>query len=261
MRPMFSPEVNVLILSAAAIAFVHTLMGPDHYLPFVSMSVARRWTVRKMLTITAICGLAHILGSIALGFVGVALQLQVGSLEMIENVRGDLAAWCLIAFGLLYLVWGLRHAQRNKPHSHWHHHGEKLHLHEHKHHHDHSHVHDRGETAVAAHAQKSNHNNQSDAASGAKTITPWAIFIIFVLGPCEPLIPLLMYPAAKESLTGLVAVTAMFGLVTMVTMLFAVYVSAVSLKKIRLPGMEKYGHAFAGATILACGSSIAFLGL
>jgi len=25
----------------------------------------------------------------------------------------------------------------------------------------------------------------------------WALFLIFVFGPCEPLIPLIMYPAAK----------------------------------------------------------------
>ena len=70
-----------------------------------------------------------------------------------------------------------------------------------------------------------------------------------------------MYPAAKESGLGLLLVTAVFGLVTMLTMLLAVYASAVGLKKVRVPGLEKYGHAMAGATIFACGSSIAFLGL
>ena len=98
---MFAPEINVLIISAATIAFVHTLMGPDHYLPFVSMGVARRWSTKKMLAITAFCGVGHIVGSIALGFVGVALQWQLGSLEWFESVRGDVAAWCLIAFGLV----------------------------------------------------------------------------------------------------------------------------------------------------------------
>jgi nickel/cobalt exporter len=240
---MLSPEISVLISSAAVIAFVHTLMGPDHYLPFVSMGVARRWSIRKMLLITAGCGLGHIVGSIALGFAGVALQLQVGSLEWFESLRGDVAAWCLIAVGLVYFSWGLRRAYKNKPHSHFHSHGELLHTHDHKHHADHAHVH------------------TEEATSKLNSIGPWAIFIIFVLGPCEPLIPLLMYPAAKESGLGLLLVTAVFGLVTMLTMLLAVYASAVGLKKVRVPGLEKYGHAMAGATIFACGSSIAFLGL
>ena len=255
---MFSPEINILIVSAATIAFVHTLMGPDHYLPFVSMGMARRWTMRKMLAITAVCGFGHILGSIALGFVGVALQWQIASLEWVESVRGDVAAWCLIAFGLAYFAWGLRRAQRNKTHSHWHRHGAKLHVHEHSHHDQHSHVHDAAEMAGPG--------DQQENKSVAGTVTPWAIFIIFVLGPCEPLIPLLMYPAAKESPLGLIAVTLVFGLVTMLTMLFAVFVSATGLKTIGsktpgMPSLEKYGHAIAGATIFGCGASITFLGL
>jgi ABC-type nickel/cobalt efflux system permease component RcnA len=240
---MLSPEISVLISSAAVIAFVHTLMGPDHYLPFVSMALARRWSRSKMLWITAGCGLGHIAGSIALGLVGVALQTQLASLEWIESVRGDMAAWFLIAFGLVYFSWGMRAAYKNKPHSHWHQHGNQLHNHGHQHHRAHAHV----------------HEQKVDGAVGA--IGPWAVFIIFVLGPCEPLIPLLMYPAATESYSGLLLVTAVFGVVTMLTMLLAVFASAVGLQKIRLPGLEKYGHAMAGATLVACGSSIAFLGL
>ncbi|GAJ16419.1 unnamed protein product, partial [marine sediment metagenome] len=51
------------------------------------------------------------------------------------------------------------------------------HGHPHSHHLEHSHV----------------HNDKS-----ASSITPWALFAIFVFGPCEPLIPILMYPAAKN---------------------------------------------------------------
>lgn len=243
------------MLSAATIAFVHTLLGPDHYLPFVSMGLARKWTKRKMLTITAICGLGHIVGSIALGFLGVALQWQVGSLEWVESIRGDVAAWALIAFGLLYLVWGLRKAYRNKPHTHWHSHGEQVHTHTHNHHKDHAHVHD---VKVAAAAVETVEESPGPVIKG---ITPWAIFIIFVLGPCEPLIPILMYPAAKESVLGLVAVTAIFGIVTMLTMMMAVWISVTGLKNVRIPSMERFGHAIAGATILGCGASITFLGL
>ena len=39
---ILTPEILLLLTSAAGIAFVHTLLGPDHYLPFVSMAVARR---------------------------------------------------------------------------------------------------------------------------------------------------------------------------------------------------------------------------
>ena len=100
-----------------------------------------------------------------------------------------------------------------------------------------------------------------DAAGNQRSLAGWAIFIVFVLGPCEPLIPILMFPAAKESLAGLVAVTFVFAAVTVLTMLFAVALSLWGLKSLRLPSMERYSQAIAGGTITLCGLSIAVLGL
>ena len=36
---LLSPEMFVLLASAASVGFLHTLLGPDHYLPFVSMAL------------------------------------------------------------------------------------------------------------------------------------------------------------------------------------------------------------------------------
>jgi hypothetical protein len=46
-------------------------------------------------------------------------------------------------------------------------------------------------------------------------VTPWALFIIFILGPCEALIPLFMYPAAQNSNGVVIMVAIVFGLVTL----------------------------------------------
>jgi len=35
---MFSGEITVLLATAASLGFIHTLIGPDHYLPFIVMS-------------------------------------------------------------------------------------------------------------------------------------------------------------------------------------------------------------------------------
>jgi sulfite exporter TauE/SafE len=235
------PEITVLMLSAAAIAFMHTILGPDHYLPFIAMAKARGWTTVKTLRITLLCGIGHLAGSVILGIIGITVGVQIASLEWLEGVRGDLAAWLLIGFGLAYTAWGIRQAVRNRPHSHWHSHDGITHSHVHTHRQDHAHVH------------------QKEA--GEKSITPWIIFIIFVLGPCEPLIPLLMYPAARESLAGVMMVTLVFGAVTVLTMLVAVAVALHGLDKLRIKSLERYAHALAGSTILVCGLAIVFLGL
>jgi nickel/cobalt exporter len=231
-------EVALLAFSAAAIAFAHTLLGPDHYLPFVAMARARRWSLSRTLRITLLCGVGHLAGSVALGLAGIALGLQLSSLTWLEGVRGSLAAWLLIGFGLAYTAWGLRQARRNRRHTHWHHHDGVTHVHEHSHHEAHAHVH--------------------EAQEPAKSLTPWVLFVIFILGPCEPLIPLLMYPAARVDAFGVIVVTAVFGIVTVLTMLATVAIALRGLKAFRFRRFERYGQALAGVTILACGLGIQF---
>jgi ABC-type nickel/cobalt efflux system permease component RcnA len=239
-----TPEILVLCATAATIAFVHTLLGPDHYLPFVALAKSRQWSVGKALRTTFLCGAGHIVGSVVLGFVGIYASIQLGALEWVEGWRGDVAAWALVSFGLVYTAWGLRRAYRNRPHAHWHSHDGHRHYHEHQHARDHSHVH-----------------SGEDTDRQQRSLAGWAIFIVFVLGPCEPLIPILMFPAAKESLVGLVAVTVVFALVTVLTMLGVVALSVWGLKSVKLPKMEHFSDAIAGGTITLCGLSIAVLGL
>jgi nickel/cobalt exporter len=234
-------ELSALIITAASIGFFHTIFGPDHYLPFIMMSWARNWSGIKTSLITFLCGLGHIGSSVVLGLLGVTLGLAVNKLEIFESFRGNLAAWLLIAFGLVYLVWGLRRAIKNKPHVHSHAHAEQF-VHEHMHSHSEEHVHV--------------HNDPKKA-----NITPWALFVIFVFGPCEPLIPILMYPAAKNSIAGLIIVTAVFGTVTITTMLAAVLIARTGINLLPLMKLQRYAHAIAGATIFLCGMSIQFLGL
>ena len=95
----------------------------------------------------------------------------------------------------------------------------------------------------------------------SKSITPWILFIIFVFGPCEPLIPLLIFPASEGSLSGLLLVITAFSLSTMLTMAGIVYLSVSGLKLVHLGKMERFSHAIAGAFIFLSGVGIQFLGL
>ena len=233
-------ELLVLYITAASIGFFHTVFGPDHYLPFVVMGRARHWPLAKTGLVTLLCGIGHIMSSVILGFIGIIFGIGIMRLEAFESFRGNIAAWALIGFGLAYFVWGVRRAIRNKPHGHAHVHEDKAdHVHEHSHTDEHAHV----------HAEK------------GKTITPWVLFTIFVLGPCEPLIPILMYPAAKKSIAGLLLVTGIFGAVTIITMLSIVILASLGINLIPLGRLERYSHALAGATICLSGAAIQFLNL
>jgi nickel/cobalt exporter len=252
---MIEREILVLAGTAATLGLVHTVIGPDHYLPFIVIGRARQWTLRKTLGVAFLAGLGHILSSVVLGFVGIALGIAVSKLEGVESTRGTLAAWLLIGFGFAYFLWGMRRAWRGKPHTHPHIH-DRLHEngsgagHAHDHVHAHPHTHE-----LASHAHP--HGEEPKKTN----LTPWILFTIFVFGPCEPLIPLIMYPAARHSTAGVVLVAAAFGVVTIATMLVIIAAASYGAKFVRLGKLERYAHALAGLMIFVSGLAVQFLGL
>jgi nickel/cobalt exporter len=234
---MNETSLSILLVTAASLGFVHTLTGPDHYVPFVAMSRIGRWSLSKTMWVTALCGVGHVMSSVVLGLLGIGLGLAVTRLEWFEGWRGNIAGWLLLGFGLAYFAWGVRQAIRNRPHSHLHlHEGGILHTHDHGHAGQHAHVHTDAERAAS--------------------MTPWILFTIFVFGPCEPLIPLLMYPAAKLSAWGVVLVAIVFSVVTIGTMQAIVLATTLGLAKLPLRGMARWGHAVAGLVVTACGAAI-----
>ncbi|WP_066627993.1 sulfite exporter TauE/SafE family protein [Labilibacter marinus] len=234
-------DIQVLITTAISAGFIHTILGPDHYLPFIMIGKARNWNITKILSLTFICGLGHVLSSVVLGLIGVFFGVGLEKLNLIEATRGNLAAWALIAFGLMYSIWGLRKVYKNKKHTHAHLHScGVVHSHEHNHQSDHSHVHAQAE---------------------GKKITPWVLFIIFVLGPCEVLIPLLMYPAAQTSTSGMLMVTLAFGVSTLLAMMISVTIGTFGFSFIPVKKIGLYTHVIAGSMIFLSGLAIQILGI
>jgi ABC-type nickel/cobalt efflux system permease component RcnA len=232
------PGSTALLLTACVIGIMHTLMGPDHYLPFVALGKARKWSTRTTLLITFICGVGHVSGSILLGAIGLAAGWSLAGLEAIEAVRGDIAAWLLILLGLLYLAWALTRRGRSHSHTHWHAHADgEVHIHEHTHQAAHAHPHQSGKGVKSA-------------------TTAWTLFIIFVLGPCEAFIPLLLFPAFQHNGQLAVATTLIFAVATIATMLASVYLLSRGIQLFSLKPLARYGHALAGLTIFACGAAI-----
>ena len=139
--------LNILLGLAMGDAVLHTLAGPDHYLPFVMIARSRGYSTLRALGWTFVCGIGHV-GSaliIALLFMYASNLISETDMEWLNENRGNLAAWALIGFGAAYFIYALR---RNwLSHHHGHEHGHNL------------------------------------LGTQNKNITPWIIFIIFVLGP------------------------------------------------------------------------------
>lgn len=230
-------ELNTLLLAAISISILHTLTGPDHYIPFIAIGKAKKWSLTRTIFWTLICGTAHVLSSVVLALGGVALGFSLSKINWLEDLRGGLAAWALFIFGLAMLIFGLYRAYGHRTHKHFD-------------------IYEGGDVYVYEH----DHNQGPIMPSERKKVTPWVLFIIFLLGPCEPMIPLLTYPAILNSTSGIILITVTFLFFTLLMMVVMVVMGYYGFNIIRTEALEKYMNAIAGGTIALCGAGMIFMG-
>ena len=211
---------SLLLATAATLAIVHTLLGIDHSVPFVALGRARRWTLRRTLVVTAVCGVGHVASSVLIGALGVALGVATDSMLWIESARGELAAALLIGFGLTYAAWAIW-SRLGGP--------QRAHL---------------GRHAVTD-----------------SRVTPWALFIVFVLGPCEPLIPLMVVPGMAGDWPTVAAIVGVFGALTIAAMLATVTIGYGGLSLAGPRRLGRHADVLAGLVVAASGAAVLFLSL
>ncbi|MBK7862603.1 MAG: hypothetical protein IPJ65_29140 [Archangiaceae bacterium] len=231
---------SALLALAASVAVVHTAIGVDHALPFIVLSRVQRWSLKRTLVVTALCGVGHIASAVIIGAIAIALGLAVGQLGPLEAVRGQLGLAILVAFGLGYAALGALRLYRRRPHGHAH-----LHVHEDgtAHHHDFPHADER-----------------------KRLVTAWTLFAVLVFGPCEALVPLLLAPGVMQDYRLLAGLIAVFGALTIATMLVLVTLGVlgtrlVDFEKLVGPKLAGAGDVMAGLAIALTGVAVAALGL
>lgn len=233
-------EMSVLLMSAATLGVIHTLLGPDHYVPFIVFSRSRKWPRSRTLWITFASGVGHVAGSTVLGLVGIAMGIGLGRLEAIEAIRGNVVGWVLIAFGILYTAYG-------------------VHTYRHRGAHGHLPAFLRPRSIRRSNLHLSSDDLNKKEAAGR--ITPWILFLIFVFGPCEVLIPMLVYPAAEQSGLGIFLIVLVFGTATVGSMLLAVMLGCRGFSMVRFNGQKHQLRLIEGLVILGAGAGMQFLGL
>jgi nickel/cobalt transporter (NicO) family protein len=232
----------ILLGTAAGVGGLHTLVGVDHTLPFVLLGRAQRWSLRRTLGVTLLCGIAHVLSSVVIGTIGIGLGVALDGLVAVDAFRGTLGARLLVAFGIAYMIWGIREARRGRRHSHAHLHDDgTVHAHEHDHRGEHGHAH-------GARRRQ------------ARNVTVLSLFILLAFGPCEPLVPLLFPPAFHGRWLLVAGVVASFGVATIAVMLAVVTVGYHGLRWRAGALLERNMHALAGFAIAMSGIAIELFG-
>ena len=117
-----------LLAAAAGVGFGHAIL-PDHWVPLAVLGRTRRYPLSRIARLSSLAGVAHVLVSIVLGAVIIAIGLQFRS--TIQHAQDTIIGCILIATGIGFLVLELT------GHGH-HHHDHDGHGHDH-HEHDHDH--------------------------------------------------------------------------------------------------------------------------
>lgn len=209
---------EALALTAAAVGSLHSL-APDHWVPFAALARARGWSAGRTARVTLLCGFGHVTASVALGLLGLLLGREV--FEALGGRLESLAGVLLIAFGLLYALWGLRHAA-----------GQKLHGHVHVHY---DHIHD------------------------PSRVTVLTLFLLFSADPCVAVIPI-MVAAASLGAARIAALVVLYELATLGAMVALVLPARAGVNVLRARWLDRYGDAAAGALIVAVGLLVTGLG-
>ena len=82
-------------------AFLHAAL-PTHWLPFVLVGRAQRWSVARVMTVVVVAGSAHILSTAVVGSLIVAAGLALN--HWVEGALPHLSAALLFLFGVFYLA-------------------------------------------------------------------------------------------------------------------------------------------------------------
>ena len=119
-----------LLAASAGVGFGHAIL-PDHWVPLAVLGRTRRYPLARVARLSGLAGVAHVLVSILLGAVIIAVGLQFRS--AVQSAQDTIIGCVLILTGLGFVVLELS----GRGHHH--------HEHEHEHEHGHEHGHDSGE--------------------------------------------------------------------------------------------------------------------
>ncbi len=114
-----SGTTPALLAAAAGVGFGHAIL-PDHWVPLAVLGRTRRYPLARVTRLAGLAGIAHVLVSIVLGAVIIAVGLQFRSTA--QSTQGTIIGCVLILTGLAFAVMELTGHGHDHEQEHGHHH-------------------------------------------------------------------------------------------------------------------------------------------
>jgi nickel/cobalt transporter (NicO) family protein len=208
-----------LFFAAVTIGSLHSL-APDHWMPLGALARARGWSAGRTAKTTLLCGFGHVTISAVLGVL--ALVIGAGVIEAFGSRLESFAGLFLIAFGVVYAVWGIRRSVGIRVHGHAHSHYDHIH-------------------------------------EGMGT-TEWSLLAFYSVDPCVALIPILI-AAAPLGWPSILAIIVAYEVACLGTMVALVLPARAGVKLVNMKWLERWEHAAAGTFIAIVGIVVGILGI
>lgn len=238
---MGTTSLIVLLLAGASVAIFHAIL-PDHWMPIALVARAQRWSTARTTRVALWTGLGHVLGSIALGAIVIALGY---GLKGILRVEGPIVGIVLVLTGIGLFLWSLRHPGHSHPH------GSGDHPHEHTHDggtqgHDHHHQHPHDHHAVE-HAHSHSHHPDNPRSRGA-----WLIPAGIAASPDPTILPVFLAAIAVNVRTA-IEVLVVYSLVTIVAIVGLSLAAVWGGYQVKWAWLENHANHVTAAVLVALG--------
>lgn len=233
---MGTTSLIVLLLAGASVAIFHAIL-PDHWMPIALVARAQRWSTGRTTRVALWTGIGHVLGSIALGVIVIALGY---GLKGILRLEGPIVGIVLVLTGVGLFLWSLRHPGHHHPH------GAEGHSHEHDHAHDHEH------SADAHGHPHPGHTHDPDHHDNRRSRGAWLIPAGIAASPDPTILPVFLAAIAVNIRTA-IEVLVVYSLVTIVAMVGLTLAAVWGGYQVKWNWLERHANHVTAAVLVALG--------
>jgi nickel/cobalt exporter len=232
-----------VLAASAGVAFGHAIL-PDHWVPLAVLGRTRRYPLARVTRLSGAAGIAHVLVSIVLGAIIIAVGLQFRA--AIQNTQDAIVGGILIVTGLAFAVLELT--------GHGHHHD---HDHDNAPGHGHSHASDQGRAPDHGHTpdQHSDPTGAPIAASRRSGLA--AVMIPFGAAASPDLTILPVFLAATTVSIGIaIGSLLIFAAVTIGTIVGLTVAAARGGYQLHGDWLERWGNVFTALVLVIIGALV-----
>ena len=229
-----SATTPALLAAAAGVGLGHAIL-PDHWVPLAVIGRTRRYPLARVARLSGLAGVAHVVVSIVLGGVVIAVGLQFRS--TVQSAQDTIIGCLLIATGLAFAVLELT--------QHGHHHGRDR---DHHHGHDHNHEHEHLPSATDAPGRPS---KESRLHGLAAVMVPFGA----AASPDLTILPVFL-AATTAGLTTAISSLVIFALVTIGTIVGLTLAACFGGYQIQGQWLERWGNVGTALVLIVIGALV-----